>query len=1128
MLLATQKLSVRTRIRGCSIPFHSKTRRYLHPTIEYSEIIDNYAKTTEMIRCFRDKGHFWANLDPIKSYEMTHLNKPTEAQKIDSIRRFLDTHSMLENTSQLLDPILGPTDPIYLGKGASINNRDMWTAKELALFLYDSYLSSVGVEYTHLEPEYVHWIQQKIEGIDNYGSKNWNLVNSSTEEGHAKHKKILEQLTKCVHIGEFFRTKYPRSKVFGIEGSESVLPGLYGLVEMLGMRGAEALYMGMSHRGRMNLLHNFLHKSLEVMCTTFSEVEPYLMHDVKFHAGARTHVEVTGDDGVTRKLRISLSANPSHLEIVNPVVLGKTKAIQFHLDDSSMKRAVPLLIHGDASFAAEGIVAETLELSQLPQYTVGGTIHVIINNQIGFTTPSEQGRSSVHCTNMAKVIQAPIFHVNGDDVMAVYAVCQLAAEFRQIFNKDAVVDIVCYRKYGHSSLEDPLISQPLLYHEIKQHPSVLELYSNSLVEKGIITREESAQLSAAVWQKYDEEYDKAGNHSAQPSEWLAANWQGFALGEMLASRSYNQTGVRKHVLMDVGKKLCEIPDDFKLHPEVKRLLDSRKKMLKTEKGITMAFAEQLALGALLKKFNPKQPIGKLFDYGTGHEHDNGMMSRGEVISPQNVREDNDHPIDEVYKKFVDNSNLPMELNAHPTIHVRLTGQDVVRGSFNQRHASIVCQETGKEHWPLDHLGENCASITICNSNLSEMAALGYEYGYSLGNELALVIWEAQFGDFGNMAQCIIDNFIASGESKWGNQSSLVMLLPHGYDGQGPEHSSGRMERFLQLVNEDDYAIPGNNYIIRKEMEIGFDAIVKSAHSNDDADHASDTPTHLHRRHFIDAVVDRVGPHGYSPMQLQEIFQEYCSSSDMISKEEWCNMMSSWLQSNAERNRNIIVAQPSTPAQLFHCLRRQIHRPFAKPLICMSPKFLFHHQSCTSDLEDFTTGTFFHRVITEGGKADNMRHRILVPHDEFSDEKAEYCSEIAAEISAAAASGVKRTGSGSTSKLILSSYEVKRVIFLTGKLFYPLFHARQAGALNTIAFVRVEQLSPFPYDLILSAILKYPNAQDLVWCQEEPKNMGAWSYIKPRFDTTLRENNIKYRSDIRYICIYMLIWIRDVS
>jgi len=530
-------------------------------------------------------------------------------------------------------------------------------------------------------------------------------------------------------------------------------------------------------------------------------------------------------------------------------------------------------------------------------------------------------------------------------------------------------------------------------------------------------------------------------------EWLSSNWQGSAIGSLISKRPYNQTGVNLSTLKKLMKSLTKVPEDFVLHKEIQKIIDYRKKCLETGTGINFAFSEALAFGALMTKFTP--------------------LKEDKKDVPTTVTKD-------------------LRMEEHPTVHVRLSGQDSVRGTFNQRHSAIFCQKTTKYFIQLNNLdmGEQ-AKISVANSSLSEEAILGFEYGYSLSNDMALVLWESQFGDFANGAQTMIDCFIASGESKWQNQSSLVMLLPHGYDGQGPDHSSGRLERFLQLVDDDPDQKPGQGRFSLSEMEAGFDTIDK----NKVGFVTLETFTKA-IRNYTQSTDERV------ELTIAEIITELqdlglISTKDdgtpIFTKESWCKLMSSWLQSNSERRHNLVIVVPSTPAQYFHCLRRQIHRPFNKPLIVMSAKWLLHHRACVSHINDMTTGTFFQRIILEGGRGDNMSRNEDYNEEDNKEEKNN----------------------------LLHPLNIRRVLFCSGKVFYHLYHARHSMAIKDITIIRVEQIAPFPYDLIGPAIARFPNA-DLVWTQEEPKNQGAWGYVKPRFDTAMREAGIIDRPNIRYV------------
>ena len=910
--------------------------------------------------------------------------------------------------------------------------RTTWSVVETIDFLVATYCSNVGVEYSHVENDAQRkWIEDKVEG--NLGPSKWAL------DCTQKRLEVFNCLLRTDHTALFLNRKFPNAKVFGIEGCESLIPGLWAMLEEAVNHGCEGIEMGMAHRGRMNILHNFLQKPLSTICNHFHESEPSELGDVKYHLGTRAHLKVKASNGQERSIHVSLAANPSHLEAVNPVVIGKCKAKQFFIGDKTMKKICPILLHGDASFSGQGIVPETLELSDLPDYTVGGSVHIVINNQIGFTTDPRSARTSYHCTNSAKGVGAPIFHVNGDDVEAVVVVCKLAMAFRQQFGRDVVVDIVCYRRHGHNSQDDPSITQPQTYKLIETHPTALQIYFEKLQRLGVITEDNFESISNLIWNEYDVDFKNSLTYKPDPLEWLASNWQGAAIGNLISSRPYNQTGVKLETLHTVGKALVYLPPDIHVHKDIDKLIKSRQRMLETGEGVTMAFAEALAFGCLMTKYNPESFPGL----------------RGLSVDQRTIES----------AHAVDFKAMDVLMQEHPSVHIRLSGQDVIRGTFNQRHAAIYCQKTNSApYWQLNNLHvKEQATISVCNSSLSEAAVLAFEYGYSLSNEMALTIWEAQFGDFANNAQAIIDNFIASGEHKWNNHSSLVLLLPHGYDGQGPEHSSGRMERFLQLVDDDEDSIPGKSSFSQAEMQAGFDAL---GVSRDGEISREDMSRALTR--FTDVPSERID------LRLAEIIAELgcidAANSHTISKETWFRLLESWSLQNSERKSNLIVICPSTPAQYFHCLRRQIHRPFSKPLICFSGKWLLHHKPCVSSLEDMMVGTFFQRIILEGNRGDNMRKR-------------------------------------KSNLELLPDMKIRRVILCTGKIFYHIYHAREAAGIADITIIRLEQIAPFPHDVLGPALLRYP-AADIIWCQEEPKNMGAWSYVKPRLLTTLRENGIQ--------------------
>ena len=755
--------------------------------LEYEQHIETSVKIFRMIRGFRSGGHFAAQLDPLSTFQNeSHLTKymrqkhPWLADKegdLPAVVNFMNNGKGYDFSVFNLEDV-DREKPFYLGDTEYFKYRTYISVNDVVKLLVQTYCGSVGVEVMHIKDnEKRKWLFEEVEST--YGPKDWNV--SSPQE----QRKSFERLLRADHTASFLGKFYASSKIFGIDGCEALLPALWTLAEEGARSGVEAIEIGMSHRGRLNTLHNFLCKPLSSICNKFSENE-YQSGDIKFHLGARAQIEVDLSDSQesTHSLHVSLCANPSHLEMVYPVVIGKTKAKQIHINDTEKKKVVPLLLHGDAAFIGQGIVAETMQLSSLPDYSVGGAVHVVINNQIGFTTDATMGRSSSHCTSAAYMIDAPVFHVNGDDIDAVVAVCRLAMRYRQKFNSDCVVDIVCYRRYGHNSLDDPRVTQPVMYKLIDQHPRALSIYSKKLIDSKVLRKKDIDTLSTSIMSENEREFEQSKEYVPDQYEWLSSNWQGVAISDM-KNRPYNQTGCRMSTLLKVGKSLCTYPKDFKLHDHIKRVIKYREKVFSTGKGVNMSLAESLAFGSLLHRWSPDAEVGL----------------RG---------------ISEEQRRFLDLDDVPrvgVSVVPHPNVHVRLSGQDVIRGTFNQRHAAIFDQETEEPYVQLNNLvGEeaaNCSTLDVVNSSLSEAAVLAFEYGYSLGNELALTLWEAQFGDFANVAQAIIDNFIACGESKWNNWSSLVLLLPHGYDGQGPEHSSARVERFLQLLDESEDTIPGD-------------------------------------------------------------------------------------------------------------------------------------------------------------------------------------------------------------------------------------------------------------------------------------------------------------------------------
>lgn len=942
-------------------------------------------KITALVAAFRDRGHSVATLDPLGRTLGPRTSEGEPAQGRD-LWRLLRKWPQLDLESSGLGGI-DPKQRYFLGDTLKIVRATQlfWTLEEVVALLRNSYCGTLTVEAAHLTSrEQQLWMQAAMERPPSCSL-------FSPKEKRA----ALFRLLHTDHFERFLSKKFPASKRFGIEGCESLIPALYTLLERSAERGVEVVELGMAHRGRLNVLHTLLGKSLSSMVTEFKGPKFLHVGDVKYHLG--THSSLTFDN---HKMQISLSPNPSHLEAVDPVVVGRTRARQFFMGDKKRNKVMGLLLHGDAAFSGLGLAAEVLQLAELPEYTTGGTVHVIVNNQIGFTTDPKLARSSVHPSDVAKAVGAPIFHVNGDDMEAVLHSCQLAADWRQKFQKDVVVDIVCYRRHGHNEQDDPSVTQPLVYTQIAEHPTTLQLYSKRLLEENVVTEEELKIWSSEVTSQFEEQFREADATAPTPQDWLATNWQGEALGSLSKQRGTQATGVHIETLKRVGRAVCRVPDGFHLHTQVNALLESRLKMIETGEGVDWAMAEALAFGSIM--MNPDSSLGQTPEF-------------------------------------------------NPAFPVRISGQDCERGTFNQRHAVIYDQKTAQRHVPLSCMAPGEQSpFLVCNSNLSEAAVLGFEYGFSLATENALVMWEAQFGDFANNAQLFIDNFIASGEDKWMSATNLVLLLPHGYDGQGPDHSSARLERFLQLCSDDPDHLPGLGPQHTADIEAGFSAADREGKG------------YLTRADLMDFMVTK---QGLRPKHVDLLLNEFdLGPSGRIERQGWKLFMAQWMRRNAEKDHNLCVVNVTTPANFFHVLRRQVSRPYSKPLVVMAPKFLLHHSACTSKLADMAPETYFRRVIADGDLSDNQRH---------------------------------------LTENLLPRQEIQRVLLCTGKVYYLLLHARRARKIRHVAIVRLEQIAPLAMDRLATIIKRYPNSE-LVWVQEEPKNMGAWSYMQPRLQTAIRE------------------------
>ncbi len=691
-----------------------------------SQAVHDSIRALMMIRNYRVRGHLHADLDPLK-IEKRHPHTELSPS-------FYGFEEADYNRLIYLDGVLG---------------FQIATLHQVLERLHKTYCGTIGVEFMHIQdPDKKNWIQEFFESIP------FTLA-------PPQKKALLNDLIRAELFEKFLHTKFQGAKRFGLDGGESLIPAMESILHSITQQGVEHLVMGMAHRGRLNILTNIIGKPFRNLFSKFlaAKENPYAIGsgDVKYHLGYSNDRVIDN-----KKLHLSLVSNPSHLEAINPVVLGKVRSEQYHFNDTKRKKVMGLLMHGDAAFAGQGLVAETLELSDLPGYRTGGTLHIIINNQIGFTTSPPHSRSSPYSSDIAKAIQAPIFHVNSDDPEAVLRVCKAAVDYREHFGQDVVIDLICYRRYGHNESDEPSFTQPLMYKAIHQHPSTATLYGEKLQKDGVISAEEMSNLSADFQERLDADYQKAvaGEDCFDHPHWLKGAWQGIesSASDDHAPEVQPPTGVSPEVIKSLGQNIFKIPENFALNSKIARQLQAKQKMIETGEGFDWGTAEALAFATLL---------------------------------------------DEEYL-------------------VRLSGQDCGRGTFSHRHAVLVDQETEKKYIPLSHLHKGY--FEVIDSPLAEASVLGFEYGYSSANPHQLVIWEAQFGDFANGAQVIIDQFLSAGEMKWARQNGLVLLLPHGFEGQGPEHSSARLERFLQLCGEGNWSVancstPANYFhILRRQLK----------------------------------------------------------------------------------------------------------------------------------------------------------------------------------------------------------------------------------------------------------------------------------------------------------------------
>jgi len=683
-----------------------------------------------LIRAYRVRGHLLANLDPL-GLEVRKSHAELSIERYGFTEEDYGTE-------------------IFVGEWLSLEKA---TLREIMDILTETYCSNIGLEYIHIQSlERKEWLENKMES-----------TRSKPVLTPEQKKNILLHLVEVVGFEEFLHTKFPGAKRFSIEGGENLIPAMETILDKSSELGVNEIVVGMPHRGRLNVLTAFMRKPYSAMLSEFQGAMATPEHidksgDVKYHLGKSTDRKLSGG----REVHLSLTSNPSHLEAVNTVVNGKVRAKQDQKNDTERSQVLGLVLHGDASFCGQGVVAESLAFSDLDGFNTGGTVHIVVNNQVGFTTTPKEAHTSPYPTDVAKMTQAAIFHVNGDDPEAVIHACEIAAEFRQKFKKDVVIDLFCYRKRGHNEGDEPFFTQPIMYKKIAEKSPPNDTYARHLMNQGVITQEEYDGMKKEFRDFLEDEYTAAENYKPEKADWLEGQWGGLGQGESGVKKAVD-TGVDEKILKKIGKSLSEEPDSVEIHSKIKRLIGNKKKMMETGQNIDWATGEALAFGSLLLEGKP----------------------------------------------------------------IRLCGQDVIRGTFSHRHSAYTDQKTEELYFPLNHMAKKQAKLEAVNSNLSEYAVLGYEYGYSSAEPNALTIWEAQFGDFSNGAQIIIDQFISSGEVKWLRMSGLVMLLPHGFEGQGPEHSSARLERYLQMCAEDNMQVvncttPANYFhVLRRQLARNF-------------------------------------------------------------------------------------------------------------------------------------------------------------------------------------------------------------------------------------------------------------------------------------------------------------------
>ncbi|MGH8371284.1 MAG: 2-oxoglutarate dehydrogenase E1 component [Gammaproteobacteria bacterium] len=835
---------------------HANARRVvagnggLHP-----EAAEKQAGVIKLIEAYRGRGHLQAKLDPLGLHQLSPVPD-----------------------LELAFHGLGQSDMGTVFSTVSLTGPDRMPLTDIWSMLQQTYCGTVGFEFTHVtNSDERLWLKEQIEA--------GRIHTALTADEKLK---VLNSLTAAEGMERYFQTRYVGQKRFSLEGGDSLIPMLHDLINHSGIAGIQEVVIGMAHRGRINVLINVLGKSPKDIFSAFEgHYDPKTAEgsgDVKYHLGYSSDVKTDGNT-----VHVALAFNPSHLEIVGPVVEGSVRARQDRRADPSGSKVLPVLIHGDAAFAGQGVCMETVQLSQARGFHTGGTVHIVLNNQVGFSiSDPHDARSTPYCTDLAKMLEAPVLHVNGDDPDAVIFVTRLAFAYRQRFHKDVFVDLVCYRRHGHNEADEPSATQPIMYQTIKAHPTTRTLYADTLKQQQLMDDAKLTQLADAYRDNMDAGKPVAPGIVPHVRNEFSVDWSGFQ------SRSWDQdvdTKLPREMLKPLTDAMNRVPDEVQLHPTVARIYEARRKMAAGSQNFDWGFAEMLAYASLVT---------------------------GEYA-------------------------------------VRLTGQDSGRGTFFHRHAVLHNQKDGRIYLPLQHVADSQKSFSVVDSLLSEEAVMGFEYGYSTADPETLVIWEAQYGDFANGAQVVIDQFISAGEAKWGRLCGLVLFLPHGYEGGGAEHSSARLERYLQLC--------------------------------------------------------------------------------------------------AEHNMQVCV--PSTPAQMFHMLRRQMLRPYRKPLVVMTPKSLLRHKLSVSPLEDVTHGRF---------------HLVIPEIDEQKTDK------------------------------------VRRVVFCSGKVYYDLLEARRAAKIDDVAVVRIEQLYPFPQVEYAHTIEHYPNAAEIVWCQEEPLNQGAWYHIRHRLQEPLQNKH----------------------